>query len=70
MYKRQLWDNVIDPLANWLLSTFGPVFTQVFNSVAGIVTNAIGIVADGLEMCIRDRERTDPHDRMDERDPG
>ncbi len=45
---KALWDNVIDPLANWLLSTFGPVFTQVFNSVAGIVTNAIGIVADVL----------------------
>jgi len=47
---KALWDNVIDPLANWLLSTFGPVFTQVFNSVAGIVTNAIGIVADVLDI--------------------
>ena len=47
---KALWDNVIDPLANWLLSTFGPVFTQVFNSAAGIVTNAIGIVADVLDI--------------------
>lgn len=46
---KALWDNVIDPLANWLLSTFGPVFTRkVFNSILGIVTH-VG-VADVLDV--------------------
>ena len=43
------WNNVLAPLINWLISTFGPVFTDVFNAVAGAVETAMGLVADVID---------------------
>ena len=46
------WNNVLFPLINWLISTFGPVFSDVFNAVAGIVETAVGLMADAIDIIL------------------
>lgn len=46
------WNSVLAPLINWLISTFGPVFTDVFNAVAGAVETAMGLVADVIDAAL------------------
>ncbi|WP_298731598.1 hypothetical protein [uncultured Subdoligranulum sp.] len=47
-----LWNNVLAPVINWLVATFGPIFTDVFNSVAGVVENVIGFISDMIDAAI------------------
>lgn len=46
------WNNVLLPLINWLIASFGPVFSDVFNAVAGIVETAIGLMADTIDIVL------------------
>lgn len=46
------WNNVLLPLINWLISTFGPVFSDVFNAVAGLVSTAVGLMADAIDIIL------------------
>lgn len=46
------WNNVLLPLINWLISTFGPVSSDVFNAVAGIVETAVGLMADAIDIVL------------------
>lgn len=46
------WNNVLLPLINWLISTFGPVSSDVFNAVAGIVETAVGLMADAIDIIL------------------
>ncbi len=46
------WNNVLLPFINWLVATFGPVFTDVFNAVAGAVQTSIGYISDVIDIAI------------------
>ena len=46
------WNNVLAPLINWLVASFGPVFSDVFNAVAGIVETAVGLMADTIDIVL------------------
>ena len=47
-----LWNNILAPVINWLVATFGPVFTDVFNAVAGVVETAIGFISDVIDIAV------------------
>ena len=47
-----LWNNVLSPLINWLISTFGPLFADVFNAAAGLVETAVGFMSDALDLVV------------------
>lgn len=47
-----LWNNVLLPLINWLISTFGPLFADVFNAAADLVGAAVGLIADALDIAM------------------
>ena len=46
------WNNVLAPLINWLVSTFGPVFSDVFNAAAGLVSTAVGLMSDAIDIIL------------------
>lgn len=46
------WNSVLSPLINWLIASFGPVFSDVFNAVAGIVETAVGLMADAIDIIL------------------
>lgn len=46
------WNNVLAPLINWLVASFGPVFSDVFNAVAGLVSTAVGLMADAIDIIL------------------
>ena len=46
------WNNVLAPLINWLVASFGPVFSDVFNAVAGLVSTAVGLIADAIDIVL------------------
>lgn len=46
------WNNVLAPLINWLVASFGPVFSDVFNAVAGLVSTAVGLMADSIDIIL------------------
>ena len=46
------WNNVLAPLLNWLISTFGPTFAEVFNAVSGAVETAAGFIADAIDLAL------------------
>ena len=46
------WNSVLAPLINWLISTFGPTFADVFNAVSGAVETAMGLVADVIDAAL------------------
>ena len=46
------WNSVLSPLINWLIASFGPVFSDVFNAVAGIVETAVGLMADTIDIVL------------------
>ena len=46
------WNNVLLPLINWLISTFGPAFTEVFNAAASAVETAAGFIADAIDLAL------------------
>lgn len=47
-----IWNNVLAPLINWLVASFGPVFSDVFNAVAGLVSTAVGLMADAIDIIL------------------
>lgn len=47
-----LWNNILAPVINWLASTFGPVFTDVFNAVSGAVETAVGFISDVIDIAV------------------
>lgn len=47
-----LWNNVLLPLISWLISTFGPLFADVFNAAADLVGAAVGLIADALDIAM------------------
>lgn len=46
------WNNILSPLINWLITNFGPVFSNVFNAVAGLVETAVGLMADAIDVIL------------------
>ena len=46
------WNNVLAPLINWLVASFGPVFSDAFNAVAGLVSTAVGLMADAIDIIL------------------
>ena len=46
------WNNVLAPLLNWLISTFGPTFAEVFNAAASAVETAAGFIADAIDLAL------------------
>lgn len=46
------WNSVLSPLINWLIASFGPVFSDVFNAVAGLVETDIGLMADAIDIIL------------------
>lgn len=46
------WNSVLSPLINWLVASFGPVFSDVFNAVAGLVETAVGLMADAIDIIL------------------
>lgn len=46
------WNSVLSPLINWLIASFGPVFSDVFNAVAGLVQTAVGLMADAIDIIL------------------
>lgn len=46
------WNSVLSPLINWLIASFGPVFSDVFNAVAGLVETAVGLMADAIDLIL------------------
>lgn len=46
------WNSVLSPLINWLVASFGPVFSDVFNAVAGLVETAVGLMADAIDLIL------------------
>lgn len=47
-----LWNNILAPVINWLVSTFGPLFADVFNAAAGAVQTAVGFMADVIDIAV------------------
>ena len=43
-----VWNNFLSPLINWIISTFGPVFSNIFNGVGDVIWTAFGIVSDAI----------------------
>lgn len=46
-----LWNNVLAPLISYLITTFGPTFSSIFNTILQVVTtiiNSIGGIIQGL----------------------
>lgn len=41
-----LWNNILSPVVNWLITVFGPIVTNVFGGVASVVGTVFGIIAD------------------------
>ncbi len=47
-----VWNTVLAPLAAWLISAFGPVFTQVFAVAAQAVAAAAALVVDAVNLAL------------------
>lgn len=47
-----LWNNILAPVITWLVSTFGPLFADVFNAAAGAVQTAVGFMADVIDIAV------------------
>lgn len=43
-----LWNDVLAPLINWVIKTFGPMFTNAFGAMWEAVKKAIGNISDSL----------------------
>lgn len=46
------WNNILWPLINWLISTFGPLFTDVFNACAGAIETGVGLIVDAIDLAV------------------
>ena len=47
-----LWNNLLAPVAKWIIATFGPAFAEVFNAIADVVGVAVGAIADAIDLAI------------------
>ena len=47
-----LWNNLLDPVAKWIIATFGPAFAEVFNAIADVVGVAVGAIADAIDRAV------------------
>ena len=43
-----LWNTILAPLINWLVSVLGPIFTQVFSAVVTAVTTAMNMAGGAI----------------------
>lgn len=41
-----IWNNFLSPIVNFLVKTFGPVFTNIFNAIGGVFKTVFSIVGD------------------------
>ena len=41
-----VWNNFLSPIVNWLIETFGPLVSGVFNGVMDVIWTVVGVVAD------------------------
>lgn len=46
------WNNILWPLINWLISTFGPLFTDVFNACVGAIETGVGLIVDAIDLAV------------------
>ena len=44
-----IWNNFLAPLINWIISTFGPEFMKIFNTVKDAVVAVIGNIIDAVK---------------------
>lgn len=44
-----LWNKVLAPVINWVITTFGPSFMRIFNSVKDTVVGVIGNLIDAVK---------------------
>ena len=47
-----LWNNLLAPVAKWIIATFGPAFAEVFNAITDVVGVAVGAIADAIDLAI------------------
>ena len=47
-----LWNNLLAPVAKWIIATFGPAFAEVFNAIADVVGVAVGAIADAIDLAV------------------
>ena len=43
-----LWNSILSPIINWLISTFGPVLVGMFDTIWGAVEVVVGNIADAI----------------------
>ena len=43
------WNGVLVPLGQWIMSTFGPIFSEVFNEIGNIVSDIFSGIGDVIE---------------------
>lgn len=41
-----IWNNFLSPIVNFLVKTFGPVFTNIFNAIGGVFKTVFTIIGD------------------------
>lgn len=46
------WNNVLSPWINWLVGTFGPQFSMVFDIAASVVEYAVDVIGNALNIGI------------------
>ncbi len=47
-----LRNNLLAPVAKWIIATFGPAFAEVFNAIADIMGVAVGAIADAIDLAV------------------
>lgn len=47
-----LWNNVLAPLINWIVQTFGPFFEKIFENIANIVKRVVQNIGDSINNAI------------------
>ena len=41
-----IWNNFLSPIVNFLVKTFGPVFTNIFNAIGGVFKTVFTVIGD------------------------
>lgn len=44
MAMTELWNDVLKPVVDWIITTFGPIFAQIFDAVSKVVSFAMATV--------------------------
>lgn len=47
-----LWNEVLAPLVTWVIETFFPTFSQVFNAIVTVIVRAVGTISDWIDIAV------------------